>query len=257
MRLRNQLLALCVISCISSPAMATAPFGLLSRSLMGQSDCDDGSDCCDGDDCCDSECDSICRSTNCCPERYCSIFGGWNRLEDYSGERPSPPAQLDGSFNDGWLIGAATGCQFHPCFRGELELAFRSNTADAWTVAGTPGPWSGHLFTYSGMANVYHDIRYCQPLGFTPYLGIGIGYSAIDGNFSAGAINVGVDDHSFAWQAIAGCSRPIANCVDLFTEYRLFDADFELENVSLNPNVSLGDHDGRHHNVIVGLRFTH
>jgi hypothetical protein len=56
---------------------------------------------------------------------------------------------------------------------------------------------------------------------------------------------------------MAGLSRPISNCVDLFTECRFFEADFELKNSSVDPESSLGDHDGRNHGIIVGIKFPH
>lgn len=85
------------------------------------------------------------------------------------------------------------------------------------------------------MANVYHDLHHFQPLGWKPYLGVRIGYSIIDGEFQTDAINVDVNDQSFCWQAMAGLSHPISNSVDLFTEYRFFEADFELTKCQPRP----------------------
>ncbi len=191
----------------------------------------------------------------CCPERYCSLFGGWNDLDEYRGQRPVPPAQLDGSFKDGWLFGLAAGRYLQGGFRGELEFAFRSNNADQWSVAGVPGDWSGHLFTYSGMANLVRDFSTCTLAGFRPYVGAGIGLALIDGDFQTPAISVGVDDAAFAWQAIVGGSRTVRHGLDLFVEYRFFEADFDIRNVTVVPETELGEHDGRHQSVLIGLRF--
>lgn len=284
MLLTIQRLAICLFAAATaSHAIADGPFHLLSRSFMSDA-CDTCCDeagcdlsscfdtecdaCCGAKDDCDSVCcdtgcdagcsssccDSICSSKCCCPKRYCSFFSGWNDLDSYSGESPLP-AVLDGTFNDGWLFGIAAGREIHKHYRAELEFAFRSNTADQWTVAAVPGDWSGHLFTYSGMANLFRDLNECEVLGITPYVGAGLGFAIMDGEFQTAAIPVNVDETSFAWQAMAGGSCNLTDGIDLFTEYRYFAAEFNVFDVSGAPQVDLGRHDGQHQSIFFGVRF--
>ncbi len=267
----------------SPTSHAAGPFAKLRGNACCDAGCDAGAcetDCCDAAPCgepaceaakCDAApCDSVCDAAGgcdscckpckkeCCEPRckYASVFGGWNMLDEYTGRRQLPPQELQGTFNDGWAIGAAKGRRINCALRGELEFAFRSNTADQWTVNGATTDWSGHLFTYSGMANLYHDFNNWELGGFSPYIGGGIGFAIFDGEFNTAATTFEIEDEAFAYQFIAGGSKRINCNVDLFAEYRFFGAtEVELVDTGAVPDDRLGQLEPEFHNVFVGLRF--
>ena len=203
----------------------------------------------------DSSCDSI-GSGTCGPRHYCTLFGGFSQLNDYRGNAGA--TQLQGTFSDGWMIGSAYGQYLKSGFRAELEFAFRSNTADTWSVNGASDDWYGHVFSYSGMANLYYDFPKINVAGLKPYVGGGLGLSIIDGDFETNMTNIEIEDESFAYQFMAGFNIPINANVAAFSEYRFFGvSDFDLVNTGVTPTVDLMGDDIDSDNVIFGLRWSH
>lgn len=265
--------------CGAPSASAGGPFGLFSDRHCCDSTCDACCGVAGGD--CDSVCDSGCDTCgcgdhqvashalgnlfrrDCCTGTYCSLMGGWNSINDYNGDDsefpipPPTPAIRRGTFNDGWTIGAAHGRRFNRAVRGELEFAFRSNTASEWFVNGAPaGAWSGHFYSYSIMANLYHDFANCSVMGWTPYAGAGVGIAFLDGNFQTAALDLEIDDQEFAYQFMAGGSRSLTSSVDLFLEYRYFaTTDFDLVNNTPVPPVEFGEDAYEANNLFFGFRL--
>ncbi len=260
----------------SGISQAGGPFGLFDGHGHGcdSAGCDAG--CCDSDSCqaeCDSCCDSGCSDRGCdgcsvsdlfgclgssdcnpCgPQNYVSLLGGWNKIGGYQGQQLAPPV-LSGTFSDGWSIGGAMGRRVHRSFRLEMEFAFRSNTADQWAVGPAVQDWSGHLFTYTGMANVFYDFNQFTVVGIKPYVGTGIGLAIFDGEFQTLASTIEIDGAAFAYQFIVGASKSVSQNVDFFVEYRYF-ATSDLDVVNDGTGTVIDNYDPEVDNVFVGLRF--
>ena len=217
-----------------------------------------GGDLCGGYDPCGScnpcgGCDGICACDN---GNYLTLFGGWNWLEDYQGI--VVPNRRDGSFDDGWALGGAIGTHLTQNVRGEIEFSVRDNTADQWIVNGVPAnAWGGHFHAYAFMSNLYYDFDH-ELAGWRPYLGGGIGLALADGEFTANALRLEIDDEMFAYQGMAGLIRPVSNYCSTFIEYRYFaTTDYELENVTNAPAVAFGKDQYQAHNLMFGLRFNY
>jgi opacity protein-like surface antigen len=161
-----------------------------------------------------------------------------------------------GSFSDGWGIGIAQGRRITNALRGELEFAFRSNTGDNWSVNGATGDWSGHVFNYIGMANLFLDLNMLSCHGATPYVGAGIGFDVVDGDFRTNATRIEIEDTALAYQFIAGVSKQVTMNIDLFAEYRyLATTDLDVYNIGVNPKVLLDSTPAEMESVFFGLRF--
>ena len=77
---------------------------------------------------CDSSCDALGYGSCCKPVGYCTMFGGYNMLQDYEGQLANQ--ELRGTFEEGWLFGVAAGRRIHDSMRAELEFTLRTNTGD-------------------------------------------------------------------------------------------------------------------------------
>ena len=180
--------------------------------LSGDSGCADSA-CADNAGCCDSGCDSMgCLGGGC--GDYISLFGGVNELDDISDQ-----GDLF-RFNDGIALGGAIGRRLGKSWRGELEASFRTNTADRVTGPGLNEDFSGHLYTYAGMANLYYDLHQFPIFGVTPYGGAGLGFAILDGDG-----DLDPDETDFAYQFMLGTSRELRPGVSTVSEYRYFKVD--------------------------------
>lgn len=233
-----------------------------------ESNCDFG--CANSCNCdaCEQRCDLpclLCASLNrdecCCPRPcgYWSLFGGWSDIDAYRGESPVfPNPRQIGSFSDGWAIGFARGRRFKQVLRGELEFAFRSNSAAVWDLGGAVEDWDGDLHTYFGMANLYLDCTPCTWRGITPYLGAGIGFAVFDGKFDTATVRLEMDDAAFAYQGIFGLTKRYSRQLDGFVEYRFVGTtDVSLSRTSPGPQQEFGDYHGEFNNLLFGLRIWH
>ncbi len=109
---------------------------------------------------CGGGCAGDCAATTCC-KKYFRTYFGWNAVQDYAGEVVVAPANLSGSFNEGWSLSFACGRYFQPGRRFELEFAYRNNSGDIWTSTSGPVvvPFDGQINSYSVMGNVLLDIN--------------------------------------------------------------------------------------------------
>lgn len=203
-------------------------------------------------------------------DRYVTFYSGGVFLGDYNGEEevppplPPPPAvpptptifDRNGTFNDGWLIGAAAGkCVWGTRFEG--EFFYRNTTGDIWTVtpnigAATSTPWSGQLNCYSSMVNAIRDIPFTKLAA--PYIGAGIGVAVLDGELDTATEQFEITDTEFAFQGIAGVRTQLTETLSLMTEYRYFGAtSATLRNrTTLAP---IDDFNYSAHNVLFGIQI--
>lgn len=185
------------------------------------------------------------------------MSAGWSQLDPYRGESPIVPnPPLEGHFHDGYQLGGAIGRHLGNGVRGELESAFRSNSASDWNVNGVPQNWDGDLHSYFFMANIIRDLHDCQFAGLTPYVGGGIGLAIFDGDFDTGALTLEIEDEAFAYQGILGLTRRLSQMADGFVEYRYVGTtDVTLNRTVPGPVLAFGDYGAEFHNVLVGLRI--
>lgn len=164
---------------------------------------------------CDTQCNSFFSDGNV----YVGGFAGANFINKYSNKR-----NLEFKMHPGYLGAATVGYQYKSV-RVEAEVAFRWNELKKAKFYKQHVALKGHTHSLSYMANVYYDfdIETC----FTPYLGLGLGYSTNKTHFSSKE-GSGIDvnnkrHHNFAWQGIAGVSTRVSDQTDVALEYRYFE----------------------------------
>ena len=197
----------------------------------------------------------------------------------------SPPLTIPAGSAVGWNTEFDTGSDYGAAFGGtsgpfRLEFEYRNTDADVDThtgvragdidlsdidagvlIAGNRGDLGvtvaelmangrGQLETSRFMANAYYDVD--LEGAFTPYVGLGLGNADSDVVYAPSdtAILKGGDD-GFAWQALLGASYGLSESIDLFVNYRYFEAGdlsvdssllpaaFEIENDSQTLDVGL------------------
>ncbi len=192
-----------------------------------------------------------CGQCCCGPSRYFSSFAGWNFLEDLEFEQNG---QAAGTLEtrDGYAFGFASGRYLNPCWRGELELAYRNNSIDDNNPPATfANSTSGRIENFALMTNVYRDFHVGQ---LTPYVGGGLGLSYVDLEAFVNGNEIYAHDWVFAYQFIAGASLRTGCRSSLFAEYRYFGtADFEATNATSGE---VADSNYLAHNLLFGLRLT-
>ena len=146
---------------------------------------------------------------------------------------------------------ASVGYGYGNGFRAELELLGISNNAHF----GSSPRVGGNNNVLGGMVNGLYD--FTTDLGFSPYLGLGvgyvgvqeIGYSAFGESLKSGYLG------SFAAQAIVGASVPVAPNLALTVDYRALD---KTQNRYVGTNFGSNARFGEQLNqsINVGLRYT-
>lgn len=149
---------------------------------------------------------------------------------------PTPGATL-AVVNDvdfGWGGRFAVGRSLGP-FRVEGELGRTENKSKSYTAVSpivATLPQDGHTDATRYMLNVYYDIPAGLPVAL--HVGAGVGEAEITvKTFAAPARApqappsqlLDYKDTVFAWQLMAGLSRPVTEHLSLEAQYRWFDAD--------------------------------
>lgn len=212
---------------------------------------------------------------------YIGGGGGVNFLQDEHIKSYRYPGGVIGGnggqtkFDTGFVGLGSIGYGFGNGLRLELEGDFRTNRLQNAPT----GSLGGREEKYGAMANVLFDLDVGSPYVF-PYIGAGVGYQSVyqklarTGNLAfilpgnnavalpGGTITTDGTQGSFAYQAIAGLSFPIAPVVglSLTVEYRYLamtgTRDY-MQTVAFQPSLSRkqtssGD---TNHDVLIGLRY--
>ncbi|RII27729.1 MAG: porin family protein [Geobacter sp.] len=158
------------------------------------------------------------------------------------------------SYDTGYVLTAFGGYEFESGLRLEGEFAFRE--AELNRVAGNYGyyGYNDTLWAFSGMANLFYDIR--TNTNVTPYLGGGIGFATVSldrgYDYYSGYYNNNYYDSSdyetvFAYQVGGGVCIDLNRNMALDVGYRYFGTD----------DIQFFDRkiDLESHNVTVGVKF--
>ena len=169
---------------------------------------------------------------------YGHVFGGVtnNPSTTFSGNIGGAPQTVDTSFRQGTNFGLAIGRSFGEGLRGEIELSRSNNGADTVDFSGNgvgnEANVSGGVNTTSLFANAFFDFD--TGSGFKPYVGAGLGISAVDQNVVYGPnVRIVDTDNTFAAQIIIGSAYKLGNGVDLTLDGR-YSRAFNVEGRRLN-----------------------
>jgi len=199
---------------------------------------------------------------------YIQGFAGYSQLQDsdFSGTINGSSQSVDTDFDGGFGLGIAVGKEIPQWSndqigtRIELELSYRDNDVDGVNFTGngpgSEGNISGDVTQTSLFANVLVDFK--QAGAFTPYVGLGVGATYSDLDFSYGpGVTLDDSDTTFAAQIIAGVAYEIDPNVALTLDTRYARA-FDVSSARLAPNgASTGtvEDDIDAFSVNVGLRY--
>ncbi|MFK7768540.1 MAG: outer membrane beta-barrel protein [Mariniblastus sp.] len=195
---------------------------------------------------------TVCNDSG-CPNFYFGLFGGISMLRDIDATTGAGMLSTD----DGSIFGASLGRRNGRNLRSEIEFSYRQNDITGFTSPLAPIALQGDVKSYAGMANAYWEFIDVPTRFLKPYIGTGIGFVSFDPEIStpggASLIPTGAEnDTSFAFQYMAGINYKAYRNMDLYAEYRFFEADgFRVD---ASPEIS-GNYDLKSDNVLFGLRW--
>ena len=175
--------------------------------------------------------------------RYIALFGGWNLLEDHTGDVEQS------RFSDGFILGFARGRFLSNNRRIELESSWANDSISR--VQTGPG-FGGRINNYSSMVNLYKDITPDSLIGL--YIGGGVGFARQDAEFTSAGVELEIEDYAFAYQGIVGANyRVTKNGSDLYIEYR-YKGNTETD-IDLESGGFLDTFEYNTQNIIFGIRI--
>lgn len=183
------------------------------------------------------------------PKRfYVGAGGGASFYEDWE-----LTGTVDADLDTGYIGNVSVGAYLDDIrvFRLELEGLYTSTEVNG--VAGASA--AGTLSNTAAMFNALYDVR--TGTDWTPYFGIGIGYSLVDldGFSTPVGSPVLVDDNDgvFAWQIKAGVAYQFSPNWSVNINYRYFNA--ENPSFITTGGLNADAESIRSHNAEVGFRF--
>ena len=157
----------------------------------------------------------------------------------------SPKVGIDGFASVGYGYGNG--------LRGEVEIVGTANNANV-SVEGHK--FGSQNYVFGLMVNGLYDFQ--TSMGFSPYVGLGIGYVGVQEmgftvgstNFKSGALG------SFAVQGIVGVSVPVAPQLALTVDYRALEKTQNRELGATYFPLQLREGSQLNQSINVGLRYT-
>ncbi|MCB1114626.1 MAG: porin family protein [Chlamydiia bacterium] len=167
---------------------------------------------------------------------YLKSFDSFNWLNG------SGSSDGDVSFRPGYMGALAVGYKLQPgvISRVELELAYRKNSVDHLTdFYGDIYYINGRTESTSLFVNTYYDFYNCSR--FTPYIGVGAGYTHTSANLFDQYVSVDGTSHGFTTQFIAGVNTRITERLDLGLEYRyhLGRSNYHEQNLGVTLSINI------------------
>lgn len=194
---------------------------------------------------------------------YVALRGGATFPNDVDANFGTSANGVTGSFDSaGWAADVAFGYAFgswgflSPRLEAELDYSSAQLASgqrfNAAGPVGTPFALDGSRTALTGFGNVLFDLN-SGFMGFTPFLGAGVGVADVAIQANAGGFNVIDDsDTTFAWKLIAGLSYDIAPGVKLELAYNYVT----YSDVTVNGIAGLNTHgDETESRVMGGLSY--
>lgn len=183
---------------------------------------------------------------------YMELRGGAAFLTDSELEADLT-ADVDVTYDTGWLVDGAVGYAHDSGLRGELALGYRSNDLDEFEFSGGSVEGDGRVAAFTAMANGYYDF-YLDNYGaqgpaakLTPFIGAGVGVAILDVDDDDDNVD-SESDTVFAYQAIAGLSDAFTPNIAGSLSYAYF--------ATTDPKIGEAELDYNSHNVMAGIRYS-
>ncbi len=149
------------------------------------------------------------------------------------------------TYDPGFIASLAAGYDFANPMRMEVEFMRMKNDLDRLSYSNIYGNFTeGDLTTKSFMVNGYYDIDTGSP--WTPFVGVGLGWSKID--LDTPGLPIHDNDDVFAYQLMGGVAYAINENWSVDAEYRFLgtgDASISDADYNLNSN-----------NLMLGVRYS-
>lgn len=173
---------------------------------------------------------------------------------------------IEDDFDTGYNVGAAIGYAGPRGLRGDIEVRYRENDLDSFTIREDAGfgvasglgdldgfklSADGEVSVLAAMANLYYDFDFGFPV--KPFIGGGIGFARVDVDASILDVSfIDDDDTVFAYQGTAGVTYDINGHLMVSLAYQYFrTGDLKLT----NTDGERGEAEYESHNVFLGLRY--
>jgi Outer membrane protein beta-barrel domain len=172
-----------------------------------------------------------------------TAFAGWTHTAEW---------------DTGWAVIGAIGYSFGN-IRTELELGYRANDLDRFGSTGGFNDNGGDISHFTVMANALYDHKITDD--YEVSVGGGIGIDNINYDNTSGwhtPPTLKDSDTFFAWQLIAGVSRPMPSWgTDVFMNYRYTQTeDLSFRELDGGGDLHNDDYDNlSNHTITVGVRF--
>ena len=149
------------------------------------------------------------------------------------------------TYDTGFVGSLAAGYDFANPMRMEVEFMRLQNDLDRLSYDNVYGNFTeGDLTTKSFMLNGYYDIATGSP--WTPFVGVGIGWSKLD--LDTPAFPISDNDDVFTYQFIGGVAYA-------FNEQWSVDAEYRFVGTG-DATISGADYDFNSNNLMLGLRYS-
>ncbi len=149
------------------------------------------------------------------------------------------------TYDAGFLASLAAGYDFANPMRMEIEFMHMKNDLDQLSYDNAYGNFNeGDMKTQSFMLNGYYDVATGSP--WTPYIGVGIGWSKLD--LGTPGFPAADNDDDFSYELIGGVAYAFNEKWSIDAEYRFLgtgDATISGADYNLNSN-----------NLMFGVRYS-
>ena len=182
---------------------------------------------------------------------YFSVNGGAVWVEDSDLSLSGFGDFAEFSYETGYTVNAAFGHAYANGLRLELEIPYRTNDLDEFSVFGIGlGTIDGEVSSWGAMVNFYVDLD--TGSAFKPFIGAGIGVANVEFEIERDS----EDDNVFAYQLMAGFGYALSKEVTFDLQYRFYATD-DPEFAVHVPDVGRVTIESEYmtHNVMAGLRF--
>lgn len=186
---------------------------------------------------------------------YWSFSGSYSIMPDSDSRTHATPSVTGTTdMKGGYGANLAVGMPLPNSFRLELEGGYIRNNIDSLSSGGGTAAASGKIETWTGLLNVYYDLKTNTP--WSPYIGAGLGAARHHEEVNlpvAGGQIIDDTDTVFAYQASAGLSYAVNPSTTVFTGYRFY-AESDPEITSTTGGV-VAEREVRSHLIQAGVRF--